>query len=116
METQARPDAVPQRASAFRRWSRFQEAGIVVLFVIVVFSSAGVSAATSRLVDQTLGGVRRVFACLIYLLGLSFILGGAVLGIQNLIIAGMVIISFEILYVVVQEDRRIRAGDTARDG
>jgi hypothetical protein len=28
----------------------------------------------------------------------------------------MVVISFEILYVVVREDRRVRAGESSRDG
>ena len=44
------------------------------------------------------------------------ILGGAVTGVQNLIIAGMVIISLEILYVVIEEDRRVRALNASRDG
>jgi hypothetical protein len=93
-----------------------QGAGIVVLFVIVVFSSRSVSTATSRFFDRTMGGFRRAFACLIYLLGLGLIFGGAITGIQNLLIAGMVVISLEILYVVVQEDRRVRAGESSRDG
>jgi hypothetical protein len=93
----------------------YQEAGIIVLFVIVVFSSPAISLATSRFAERTMGGFRRTFACVIYLLGLGLILGGAVAGIQNLLIAGMVIISLEILYVVIQEDRRIRAGESARE-
>jgi hypothetical protein len=93
----------------------YQEAGIVLLFIIVVFSSPSVSLATSRFAERTMGGFRRTFACLIYLLGLGLILGGAVTGIQNLLIAGMVIISLEILYVVIQEDRRLRAGESSRD-
>jgi len=93
-----------------------QEAGILVLFVVVVFSSAAVSSAGSRFVNRTLGGLRDGVACLIYLLGLGLILGGAVTGFQNLIIAGMVVISLEILYVVIQEDRRVRSGNTSREG
>jgi hypothetical protein len=93
-----------------------QEAGVVVLFITAVFSSAGVSTATSRFADRALGGFQRAFPCLVYLLGLGLILGGAVRGTQNLIIAGMVIISLEILYVVIQEDRRVRSGDGTRDG
>jgi hypothetical protein len=93
-----------------------QMAGVAVLFIVVVFSSPSVSSATSRFAGRTLGGVRGAFACFIYLIGLGLILGGAVLGIQNLIIAGMVIISFEILFVVIQEDRRIRAGESSRGG
>jgi len=93
-----------------------QVAGILVLFIIVVFSSAGVSLATSRFVHRTLGGLKKGFACIIYLVGLGLILGGAVTGIQNLIIAGMVIISLEILYVVIEEDRRVRALNASRDG
>lgn len=96
--------------------SLHQEAGIVVLFLIVIFSSSDISSATSRFLDRTMAGFRRTFACLIYLVGLGLIFGGAVSGIQNLLIAGMVVISFEILYVVVREDRRVRAGDTSRDG
>jgi len=96
--------------------SLFQLAGILVLFVIVVFSSAAVSSAGSRFVHRTLAGLQGVLVCLTYLLGLGLILGGAVLGIQNLIIAGMVIISLEILYVVIREDRRVRAGESSRGG
>jgi hypothetical protein len=92
-----------------------QVAGIIVLFVIVVFSSPAVSLATSRLAERTIGGARRTFACLIYLLGLGLNLGGADAGMENLLIAGMVIISLGILYVVIQEDRRIRAGESARE-
>jgi hypothetical protein len=92
-----------------------QEAGIVVLFIIAIFSSRSVSLAVSRFVDHTMGGVRRAFACLIYLLGLGLIFGGAISGVQNLLIAGMVVISFEILYVVVREDRRVRSGESSRD-
>ena len=72
--------------------------------------------ATSRFVHRTLGGLKKGFACIIYLVGLGLILGGAVTGIQNLIIAGMVIISLEILYVVIEEDRRVRALNASRDG
>jgi hypothetical protein len=96
--------------------SLLQLAGVVVLFVIVVFSSAGVSSAGSRFVHRTLAGLQGVLACLIYLVGLGLILGGAVSGIENLLIAGMVIISLEILYVVIREDRRVRAGESSRDG
>jgi hypothetical protein len=96
--------------------SLHQEAGIVVLFIIAIFSSPSVSSATSRFIEHTMGGVRRTFACLIYLLGLGLIFGGAISGVQNLLIAGMVVISFEILYVVVREDRRVRAGESSRDG
>jgi hypothetical protein len=92
------------------------EAGIVVLFVIIIFSSPGVSSATSRFAGRTLGGFQRAFACLIYLLGLGLIFGGAVTGLQNLLIAGMVVISLEVLYVVIKEDRRIRAGESSRGG
>ena len=35
---------------------------------------------------------------------------------QHLLIAGMAVISLEILYVVVREDRRVRAGDSSPDG
>jgi hypothetical protein len=96
--------------------SLHQEAGIVVLFIIVIFSSSSVSSATSRLLERSVGGFGRAFACLIYLLGLGLIFGGAISGIQNLLIAGMVVISLEILYVVVREDRRVRAGESSRDG
>jgi hypothetical protein len=96
--------------------SLHQEAGIVVLFCIVILSSSGVSAALSRLLDRTTGGLQRAFACLVYLLGLGLIFGGAILGNQNLLIAGMAFISFEILYVVIREDRRVRAVESARDG
>ena len=93
-----------------------QEAGIVLLFIMVIFSSPGVSSASSRLFSRTAGGFQRVFACLVYLAGLGLIFGGAVTGIQNLLIAGMAVISFEILYVVIREDRRVRSGDSANDG
>jgi hypothetical protein len=96
--------------------SLHQEAGIVVLFIIVIFSSPSVSLAASRFIEHTMGGARRAFACLIYLLGLGLIFGGAISGVQNLLIAGMVVISFEILYVVVREDRRVRSGESSRDG
>jgi len=96
--------------------SLLQEAGIVVLFVIVILSSSAVSSATSRVLGRSMAGFRRTFACLIYLLGLGLIFGGAVSGIQNLLIAGMVVISFEILYVVVREDRRVRSGESSREG
>jgi hypothetical protein len=96
--------------------SLHQEAGILVLFVIVIFSSSGVSAATGRFFDRTLSGFHRTFPCLIYLVGLGLIFGGAVTGTQNLLIAGMAVISFEILYVVIREDRRVRAGESSRDG
>jgi hypothetical protein len=96
--------------------SLFQLAGIMVLFVIVVFSSAAVSSAGSRFVQRTLHGLQGILVCLTYLLGLGLILGGAVTGTENLIIAGMVIISLEILYVVIREDRRLRAGGSSRDG
>jgi hypothetical protein len=96
--------------------SLHQEAGIVVLFAIVVFSSRAVSSAASRFFDRTVAGFYHAFACLIYLLGLGLIFGGAISGIQNLLIAGMVVISLEILYVVVREDRRVRAGESSRDG
>ena len=91
------------------------EAGIVVLFIVVIFSSPAVSSASSRFFDRTFMGLRKTFACLIYLLGLGLIFGGAVSGIQNLLIAGMAVISFEILYVVVREDRRVKAGESSRD-
>jgi hypothetical protein len=93
-----------------------QEAGIVVLFVIAIFSSPAVFSAASRFLDRSMAGFRRTFACLIYLLGLGLIFGGAITGIQNLLIAGMVVISFEILYVVVREDRRVRAGESSSEG
>jgi hypothetical protein len=96
--------------------SLHQEAGILVLFIIVIFSSSGVSAATGRFFDRTLSGFQRTFPCLIYLVGLGLIFGGAVSGTQNLLIAGMAVISFEILYVVIREDRRVRAGESSRDG
>jgi len=96
--------------------SLHQEAGILVLFIIVVFSSAGISTAMSRFVDRTLAGFSRTFPCLIYLVGLGLIFGGAITGTQNLLIAGMAVISFEILYVVIREDRRVRAGESPRDG
>jgi hypothetical protein len=96
--------------------SLHQEAGIVVLFIIVIFSSPGISSATSRFFDRTMTGLQRTFPCLIYLVGLGLIFGGAVSGTQNLLIAGMAVISFEILYVVVREDRRLRAGESSRDG
>ena len=96
--------------------SLHQEAGILVLFVIVIFSSSGVSAATGRFFGRTLNGFQRTFPCLIYLLGLGLIFGGAVTGTQNLLIAGMAVISFEILYVVIREDRRVRSGESSRDG
>jgi hypothetical protein len=96
--------------------SLHQEAGIVVLFAIVILSSPGVSSAGSRLLHRTTAGLAKAFACLIYLLGVGFIFGGALLGVQNMIIAGMVIIACEILYVVVEENRRIRAGESSRDG
>jgi len=96
--------------------SLHQEAGILVLFIIVIFSSPGVSSATSRLFDRTITGLGRTFPCLIYLLGLGLIFGGAVSGTQNLLIAGMAVISFEILYVVIREDRRVRAGGSSRNG
>ncbi|MDD1665332.1 MAG: hypothetical protein LUQ32_08235 [Methanomicrobiales archaeon] len=96
--------------------SLHQEAGILVLFIIVIFSSSGISSATSRFFDRTLTGLQRTFPCLIYLVGLGFIFGGAVSGTQNLLIAGMAVISFEILYVVVREDRRVRAGESSREG
>ncbi|HVP24773.1 MAG TPA: hypothetical protein VMS81_02200 [Methanomicrobiales archaeon] len=91
-------------------------AGIVVLFSTVILSSSVVSAALSRLLDRTTGGLQRTFACLVYLLGLGLIFAGAILGNQNLLIAGMAFISFEILYVVIREDRRVRAVESARDG
>jgi hypothetical protein len=93
-----------------------QEAGIVVLFAVVIISSPAVSSASSRLLDRSLAGLRRFFPCLIYLAGLGLILGGAVLGIRNLLISGMVVISIEILCVVVREDRRVKAGESSRDG
>jgi hypothetical protein len=93
-----------------------QMAGVAVLFIVVVFSSPSVSLAASRLAGRTAGGARSFVPCLIYLLGLGLILGGAVTAVQNLIIAGMVIISLEILYVVIQEDRRIRSGESSRGG
>ncbi len=96
--------------------SLLPEAGIVVLFLVVIFSSPRVSAATSRAAGRTLGGFRRVFACLIYLLGLGLIFGGAITGEENLLIAGMVVISLEVLYVIIREDRRIRSGESAREG
>jgi hypothetical protein len=96
--------------------SLHQEAGILVLFIIVIFSSSGVSAATGRFFDRTMSGFQRTFPCLIYLVGLGLIFGGAVSGTQNLLIAGMAVISFEILYVVIREDRRVRAGESSRDG
>lgn len=96
--------------------SLHQEAGIVVLFIIVIFSSSAVSSASSRFFDRTLTGARKTFPCLIYLVGLGLIFGGAVSGIQNLLISGMVVISFEILYVVVREDRRVKAGESSREG
>ena len=96
--------------------SLHQEAGIVVLVIIAIFSSSSVSSATSRFFDRTMAGFRRTFACLIYLLGLGLIFGGAISGVQNLLIAGMAVISFEILYVVIREDRRVRAGESSRDG
>jgi hypothetical protein len=96
--------------------SLHQEAGILVLFIIVIFSSSSVSAASSRLFDRTITGFQRTFPCLIYLVGLGLIFGGAVSGTQNLLIAGMAVISFEILYVVIREDRRVRAGESSRDG
>jgi hypothetical protein len=96
--------------------SLHQVAGIVVLLVMVVFSSRSVSLATSRFFDHTMAGFRRAFACLIYLLGLGLIFGGAITGNQNLLIAGMAVISLEILYVVILEDRRVRAGESSRDG
>ncbi|HTY53182.1 MAG TPA: hypothetical protein VMB35_08300 [Methanomicrobiales archaeon] len=92
-----------------------QELGVVVLLVVVVFSSHSVSAATSRFFDVTMAGFRRAFACLIYLVGLGLIFGGAVTGTQNLLISGMAVIAFEILYVVIREDRRVRSGDSFRD-
>jgi hypothetical protein len=96
--------------------SLHQEAGILVLFIIVIFSSPGISSAASRFFERTLTGLQRTFPCLIYLVGLGLIFGGAVSGTQNLLIAGMAVISFEILYVVVREDRRVRAGESSRDG
>lgn len=93
-----------------------QEAGVLVLFVIVVFSSRAVSLAAMRFFDRTMAGLRHAFACLIYLLGLGLIFGGAITGIENLLIAGMAVISLEILYVVIREDRRVRAGESSRDG
>jgi hypothetical protein len=96
--------------------SLHQEAGILVLFIIVIFSSSGVSSATSRFFDRTMTGLQKTFPCLIYLVGLGLIFGGAVSGTQNLLIAGMAVISFEILYVVVREDRRVRGGESSREG
>ena len=93
-----------------------QEAGILVLFLIVVLSSRAVSSALSRFADRTMAGFSHAFACLVYLLGLGLIFGGAISGIQNLLIAGMAVISLEILYVVVREDRRVRAAEAARGG
>ncbi|MDD1669751.1 MAG: hypothetical protein LUQ67_00315 [Methanomicrobiales archaeon] len=93
-----------------------QEAGILVLFLIVVLSSRAVSSALSRFADRTMAGFSHAFACLVYLLGLGLIFGGAISGIQNLLIAGKAVISLEILYVVVREDRRVRAAEAARDG
>jgi len=95
--------------------SLHQEAGILVLFIIVIFSSPGVSSATSRFFDHAVGGFQRIFPCLIYLLGLGLIFGGAITGIQNLLIAGMAVISFEILFVVIREDRRVRSGESSRN-
>jgi len=92
--------------------SLYQEAGIVVLLVVVILSSRSVSLALARLLDHTTAGLEKAFACLIYLLGLVLIFSGAISGIQNLLIAGMAVISFEILYVVVREDRRVRAGES----
>lgn len=93
-----------------------QEAGVAVLFIIVVLSSRAVSSAVSRFLDRTMAGLRQAIACLIYLLGLGLIFWGAISGTQNLLIAGMAVISLEILFVVVREDRRLKAGDSSRDG
>ena len=93
-----------------------QEAGIVVLLVVVIFSSRSVSLALARLLDRTTAGLEKAFTCLIYLTGLVLIFAGAVSGLENLLIAGMAVISFEILYVVIREDRRVRAGEYSREG
>jgi hypothetical protein len=92
--------------------SLYQEAGIVVLLMVVIFSSPSVSFALSRFLERSTVGLEKAFTCLIYLLGLVLIFAGAISGIQNLLIAGMAVISFEILYVVVREDRRLRAGES----
>jgi len=93
-----------------------QEAGIVVLLVVVILSSRSVSLALARLLDHTTAGLEKAFTCLIYLTGLVLIFAGAVSGLENLLIAGMAVISFEILYVVIREDRRVRAGEYSREG
>jgi len=95
--------------------SLHQEAGILVLFTIVIFSSSGVASATGCFFSRTMTGLQWTFPCLIYLVGLGVIFGGAVSGTQNLLIAGMAVISFEILYVIIREDRRVRAGESSRD-
>ncbi len=93
-----------------------QEAGIVVLLVVVIFSSRSVSLALSSILDHTTAGLEKAFTCLIYLAGLALIFAGAVSGLENLLIAGMAVISFEILYVVIREDHRVRAGEYSREG
>ncbi len=93
-----------------------QAAGVLVLFLVVVLSSRAVSSGIARFFDARMAGIRHAFACLIYLLGLGLIFGGAVTGLQDLLIAGMAVISLEILYVVIREDRRLRARESSRGG
>jgi hypothetical protein len=86
-------------------------AGILVLFLVVIFSSSAVPG----ILHRTLSGRQAVLPCIIYLLGLGLIFGGALSGTQDLLVTGMVVISLEILYVIIREDRRVRSGDTAPD-
>ena len=92
-----------------------QEAGILVLLLVVILSSSAVSSAFSGLLRRTLSGGPAILPCIIYLVGLGLIFGGAISGTQDLLITGMVVISLEILYVIIREDRRLREGDTTRD-
>ena len=92
-----------------------QEAGILVLLLVVIFSSPAVSSGVSGLFRRTLSGRQAILPCVIYLVGLGLIFGGAISGTQDLLVTGMVVISLEILYVIIREDRRVRSGDAARD-
>jgi len=86
------------------------------MFLVVIFSSRAVTSAGSRFLDGARDRLRRILPCLIYLAGLGLIFGGAISGTPDPLIAGMAVISFEILYVVVREDRRIKAGESSRGG